>query len=84
MFDGELSDEEWETVYGNKNHINSTTTIDETIFNDSVSALQALGYKKKDAERYASDSFKEGAATPQDVITYALKTAQREKTISSS
>jgi Holliday junction resolvasome RuvABC DNA-binding subunit len=83
MLEDELDDAEWCKVYENKKQANSDIEIDENAINDSISALQALGYKKKDAERYTTDAFNQGAITPQDVITYALKLARKEKVLSS-
>lgn len=83
MLEDELDDAEWCKVYENKKQANSDIEIDENAINDSISALQTLGYKKKDAERYTTDAFNQGAITPQDVITYALKLARKEKVLSS-
>lgn len=79
----ELSDDMWSSTYGNKVEIGSNNMADSVMFDESVIALQALGYRKKDADRYALDAFKSGATNPEEVIRYALKVAQQERTFSS-
>jgi hypothetical protein len=81
-FEGELSDEEWIRVYGDKTVISEGIIIDENMSSDSTTALQALGYKKKDAERYMMGAVNAGAKTVEDVIKFALKAAQQEKNFS--
>ncbi len=81
-FEGELSDDEWDNVYGDKAVTSDGVLIDENMSSDSTTALQALGYKKKDAERYFTDAMKDGAKTVEDVIKFALRVAQREKNVS--
>ncbi len=81
-FEGELSDDEWTNVYGDKSITSEGMIIDENMSSDSTTALQALGYKKKDAERYMTDAVRDGAKTVEDVIKFALRAAQREKNIS--
>lgn len=85
-FEWELSDEEWDKLYGNMESANPDAPhqmIDESVSVESTVALQALGYKKKDAERYMRDAIKEGASTVEEVIRYALREAQKSKKLSS-
>lgn len=81
--EGELTDEEWLKVYGDKDVLNGNVVVDEGMTEDSVVALQALGYKRKDAERYMKDAITSGAGSVEEVIKYALKQAQRDKKLSS-
>jgi Holliday junction resolvasome RuvABC DNA-binding subunit len=80
-FEVDFSDEDFTTVYGNDTYENEPLIVDERVTDDSTTALQALGYKKKDAVRFTSDALKDGAQTVEDVIKFALRVAQREKNV---
>lgn len=80
-FQVEFSDEDFKTVYGDDTHDTSTPIVDERVTDDSTTALQALGYKKKDAVRFTLDALKDGAETVEDVIKFALRVAQRERNV---
>jgi Holliday junction resolvasome RuvABC DNA-binding subunit len=49
-----------------------STDIDSTLFDDAVSGLQSLGYKKKDAERSVTDAIDAGVDTIDGIIKAAL------------